>query len=299
MSMKSLSRQLWLTAYCQGQSAGAALTDFLNFAYPDNPLVKGFYMDSGSSFLSIGTGPDTTHSNFSFVASQLGCDGLNASAKLTCMRDVPVDKIVNFISRYNATPPISFAPVPDEKLVFSNYTQRYEIGALARLPAIYSTCSNEGSGFIPLPAPGSSVNQTAVNLGTIPLFLCPAEVASEARRKLNLTAYRSQFAGNFSNVSPLPWMGAFHSSDLYFYFGTHQDFRSTSPPFEFAVSQSMQDHLYAFLLDPLEGPRKIGWPTYSSGKMLRFGADGKVVQNVTLQEVEGVCTGNGTYDPFP
>jgi acetylcholinesterase len=35
------------------------------------------------------------------------------------------------------------------------------------------------------------------------------------------------------------------------------------------------------------------------GLMLRFGADGKAVQNVTGADVEAVCFGKGPYNPFP
>jgi hypothetical protein len=33
--------------------------------------------------------------------------------------------------------------------------------------------------------------------------------------------------------------------------------------------------------------------------MLRFGAGGKVVQNVSVNAVDGACFGIGTYNPTP
>ena len=56
--------------------------------------------------------------------------------------------------------------------------------------------------------------------------------------------------------------------------------------------------------DPVNGPPKIGWPVYDpkaddGGTMLRFGADRKAAQKVSGTSVEGVCSGQGTYDPFP
>ena len=68
---------------------------------------------------------------------------------------------------------------------------------------------------------------------------------------------------------------------------------------EIATSESMQDHILAFMKNPYTGPPSMGWLPATSGKMLRFGADGKAVQNVSIEAVEAVCFGKGTYDPFP
>lgn len=73
---------------------------------------------------------------------------------------------------------------------------------------------------------------------------------------------------------------------------------------EMQTSASMQDYILAFMKDPYTGPPAMGWlPMNMSapdgGLMLRFGANGKAVQNVTGTQVEGVCFGKGTYNPFP
>jgi acetylcholinesterase len=62
-------------------------------------------------------------------------------------------------------------------------------------------------------------------------------------------------------------------------FATHQDYRSTSTEFEFEVSKAMEDHLLAFMKDPVNEPASLGWKSYAEGGMLRFGAEGKVVPN--------------------
>jgi acetylcholinesterase len=66
----------------------------------------------------------------------------------------------------------------------------------------------------------------------------------------------------------------------------------------------MQDYILAFMKDPYTGPPSMGWVPLNmsesdGGTWLRFGADGKAVQNVTGNEVDGVCFGKGTYNPFP
>jgi acetylcholinesterase len=68
-----------------GQSAGAASVDIYNYAYRSDPIVSGFIADSGVATLSSG-GSDFQRSNFSFVASQLGCTETDAATQLDCKR---------------------------------------------------------------------------------------------------------------------------------------------------------------------------------------------------------------------
>jgi hypothetical protein len=49
----------------------------------------------------------------------------------------------------------------------------------------------------------------------------------------------------------------------------------------------MEDHLLTFMKDPVNGRASVGRRSYAGGGMLRFGADGKVVQNVTVNAVDG------------
>lgn len=110
-----------------GQSAGSISVDMYNFAYPDDPVVGGFIMDSGTAESGL-TSADTPHSNFTFVAENVGCDGLSGdpAKELECMRGVDAIQIKDFLLSYGesgASPSLSFNPVPDEKVVFSNYTE--------------------------------------------------------------------------------------------------------------------------------------------------------------------------------
>ena len=95
-----------------------------------------------------------------------------------------------------------------------------------------------------------------------------------------------------ANVSPLEWMDAYHGADLQLLFGTHQDYtngRGPSTLFEFEVNETMQDLVYSFMADPHDGLEKQSWEPYSSGSMLRFAANGKVMQAVSVDSVDGVC----------
>jgi len=73
--------------------------------------------------------------------------------------------------------------------------------------------------------------------------------------------------------------------------GSHPDFRGDSTEEEYAVSESMQDHLLAFGRDPVGGPAEIGWQDTSSGLMLRFGEGQEVLKTVTEEDVDAGCDG--------
>lgn len=292
-------------------------TDFHNFAYPDDPIVTGFFMDSGSAILGQEQViRDPSGSNFTYVASHLGCGSLNASAELSCMRKVPVYDIVTFMGQYkdntsDISPhqaPMSFNPTVDGRLVFGNYTERYELGAYAKRPAIYSTCANEYGALVSvlgLPYPSPTLlrlppdQQAIINNATLQGFLCPAMISSAFREKDNATTYRFLYGGNFTNVSPLPYLGPYHSADLAMLFGSFKDFNGPGPQLQYKTSDLMQDLLLAFMKDPYNGPSNMGWPKHTTGQMLLFGADGKASQKVSIDGVDAACTGKGPYNPYP
>lgn len=214
------------------------------------------------------------------------------------MRNISSVDIENFIGQYgdNGTEPsLTFGPVTDERVVFSNYTDRYIRQAYANLPTIYSSCAMEGEALVPYPedpnieGPAESVADAVTNTA----FLCPAALSSQLRSKVNVTTptYRYLFSGNFSNVSPRFWMGAYHASDLTFIFGTHQDLRSPgtgagSTTQEFSVSESMQDLVLAFASSR---GYVDAWKTYQDGNIVDFGNGSMVSADVSVQSVDGVC----------
>ncbi|KAJ8107875.1 hypothetical protein ONZ43_g6598 [Nemania bipapillata] len=107
-----------------------------------------------------------------------------------------------------------------------------------------------------------------------------------------------QHAGIFPNLNYYKWLGAYHGSDTTISFGTYEllDNVANTTSFEVEVSQSMQDHILAFVKDPYHGPQKtMGWnPLVASdpngGDFIRFGADGKVAQHVDGVEIDGPNT---------
>lgn len=121
-----------------GQSAGSMMADYYGFAYPDDPIVTGLILNSGTAFTPFFTINDTSRSNFTFVADHVGCAGLadDPGLLLSCMRDVDGDVINEFIANYSETdgsPGLAFVPVEDDAAIFSNYTQRAVDGLQAKI----------------------------------------------------------------------------------------------------------------------------------------------------------------------
>ena len=285
-----------------GQSAGAFSTDYQNFAFPDAPIVTSFFAQSGSA-ISRSAICDAQQTNFTYVAQQFGCTTSNATDRLSCMRNVSSVDIENFIGQYgdNSTllnitqPSLTFNPVADEKVVFSNYTDRYQRKAYANLPMIYSSTQIEGVALVPYPSDPNvqGPNETLAEGVTNSVFLCPAADSSKLRSQINATTptYRYLFSGNFTNVSPRFWMGAYHASDLAFMFGTHQDLQSPgtgvgSSQLEFAVSEAMEDAVLEFASNR---GYVSSWKTYQEGNVVQFGSGENVRQDVSIESVDGIC----------
>lgn len=240
----------------------------------------------------------------------LGCDYPdNGKKELECMQALDYNTVINFMGRYadsGAQPTLDFGPIPDDRIVFSNYTERYAAGMVTKAPMIYSSVANEGGSLSPYPLHPlkRGPNQTEANLITEEV-LCGAANSSILRAGIDLVTYRYQYAGNWTNQDPLPWMGAYHSSDLVMFFGTYDsDVAPSTQPLEAQTSEKMEDLLLAFMKDPYNGPPAMGWPQFdpsakNGGTILRFGAGGKVVQDVAADNVQAVCFGKGPYNPFP
>lgn len=197
--------------------------------------------------------------------------------------------------------------IVDEKWVFSNYTERYYNGGVANIPKIIGTTAREAAPLVTYPIHNVSAGpwEEAVVSSTVNT-VCLAYNTSVIREKVGLAPmWRYEWAGNFSNISPLWWLGAYHYSDLYMFFGSYPIAPGPIPQFEVETANTMQDYLYDFIADPYKGLTKHGYPQYlplegKGGKLAQFGADGKTAQIVDGDSVEGVCHIPGaSYDTSP
>jgi carboxylesterase type B len=131
--------------------------------------------------------------------------------------------------------------------------------------------------------------------------VCPAFYSRNLRAANNLTTYRYQYAGNFTNVTPFWWMGAYHASDVPPVFGTY-NISGGATEFEAEVADKMQNYILAFLQDPENGLKKLGWQPDNSetdGTMIRFAADGVLEKVIQSSDVDDACIGLAQYNSRP
>ncbi|KAI0005743.1 alpha/beta-hydrolase [Xylariaceae sp. FL0662B] len=292
-----------------GHSAGGVAADVLNFAYHDNPLAASFFLMSGVATRTFSQGDDALQTNFTYVAKELGCDFPDdPETEVECMQQLPVSLISNFIGRYGddkKEPALFFRPTVDEKVIFKNYTERAQKGLISKLPALISDTANEQSSLIAYPVDNLAAgpNKTDVDKGTLDAFICPAFNSSKARAENNLTTYRYQYTGNYTNLTPFWWMGAYHGADLPMIFGSY-NLNGGATDFQKRVAETMQDYVFAFLADPEHGLKTLGWlpsntGTDSNGPMVRFSAGMDIIKNISSSEVDNACIGIGSYNSGP
>ncbi|EME88467.1 acetylcholinesterase/Butyrylcholinesterase [Pseudocercospora fijiensis CIRAD86] len=266
-----------------GQSAGGGSVDMYTYAYPNDPLVKGFIAQSGTA--SNGAVPNG--SNFTYVASKVGC-GTTSSAdeEFQCMQKANATALIQVYNTYHAPlnhgKPLSFSTAADNQTRFSNYTNLQTRGLFAKRPIIYSTMNNEGASLATY-IPGSEPNETAVaitNAGTT----CSANQAALAKSSHGVPTFRIRYFGEWPNLNPLEWLGSYHSSDLPMIFGT-SDLRGADTELEKGMRRDYQGAWGAFARDPERGLEGYdgGWPEFEEGSLKvvelgREGISGKVVR---------------------
>lgn len=178
-----------------GQSSGAEAVDMYNYAWHNDPIVAGLIMDSGTAFTesALGTGAEPRYSNFSYVAGQVGCGGGQShQEELVCMKKVDAGAIEQVIAdevNGGSLEGLAFGTSADDRVVFSEYTDRALQGKLTRVvsrpwhalivrtlrgpePAIVGINEDDGAAFAPYNASGPDSAQS--ELWFTALFLCPA-----------------------------------------------------------------------------------------------------------------------------
>ncbi|KAH8694081.1 para-nitrobenzyl esterase [Talaromyces proteolyticus] len=257
-----------------GNAAGGASIDMLQFGkYAHDPIANGVIADSAVALLASNGAKDVDHYSFTHLAQQMGCPTNTSEAELDCMREVDPFKIENFLQVYsdkNSTPPLWFNPMADNVTVFTvdQYVEMGSAGNFSKLPMLTGSNSNEFAQLTIL-SDGQSPNLTEIRDQTIEEWQCPIIKTINYRRQAGALTYRWYYEGNFTNISPQPWMGAYHFSELPLLAGTHSLYRSNSTAYEYAVSHEMQSLWRAFAANPKNGLSRIGWPeTGSSGKAM-------------------------------
>ena len=103
--------------------------------------------------------------------------------------------------------------------------------------------------------------------------------------------WRTRYFGTFPNLNPLPWLGAFHSSDIPMIFGT-SDLRGPDTEAEAETSKYYQNAWAAFARDPEHGLDAFGWPQYDpdSESLIKLGFEGHTEAVISQgNEFDGQC----------
>jgi acetylcholinesterase len=257
-----------------GESSGAIAVDFLDLAFASDPIVSGKIMDSTTALFPVSETADLDQANFTAVAKVFNCSSLD------CLRNVSWQDIEAYLLQ---DPSLNFTPVADERIVFSNTTQRYEMGLFSSVPAIIGTNQHE------LNALGLGLSETRLDTSANQSFLCTSAAASRFREAYGRTTYRFLYEGNFSNISPANFTGAYHASEIPLIMGTTGKFHGVSTEYEISVGEKMQDLWLAFAKDPVSGLRNAGWGSYGEGKAIVIG-DGKVTtKEIGILDLDGIC----------
>lgn len=225
--------------------------------------MRGFIAQSGTASNSYAG--DGSGSNFTYIASKVGCDAsASKDVLLACMQSKPANDIISAYNTYNASQnngvALSFGPTADNQVVFSNYTDRRSRGLFARVPIIYSTVNAEGSSLLDYTPEGPPGGQAAIDAFT-QRTTCGAAVAAASRKAFNVPIWRVRYFGVWPNLNPFSWLGAYHSSDIPMIFGT-SDLRGSDTPLETATSKYYQSAWATFARDPVNGLVKYGWPVF-------------------------------------
>ena len=275
-----------------GQSSGSVAMAYYSYTYRDDPIVNSLIMDSGNEFIDILT-KDPAHANFTFLASQFSCGNLDPAAELSCMRRVDAFAIEDFMRVYSdngQVPIITFSPIVDNSTVFANYTTLAEAGKIAHLPVLIGSNAQDGEMFVSYHPNG--VDTALADSITKAWFYCPTYRSAKVRTDGNTgPVYRYLYAGNFSNISPRPWMSAYHGAEQPLVFGTHPLYRGNSTQLEYETSYAMQDAWLAFVATAGEKPSIKGWDAWNEvdgGRVVEFG-NGVPARLIDTAEMDRGC----------
>lgn len=283
--------------YLWGQSSGAASVDYYNYAWSHDPIVKGLIMHSGSVF-ATGTSKDTTHMNFTSVAQNVGCESGSAAEELACMRTVSWQSIIEYYENYNlnhTTGALGFTTVVDHLTKFPDYVNRTLAGKWSGLPAIMGNDQWEMTSLLAWPGIDGYPNISDVKSQTLSRHVCPGVYVSNLRANVSAPTWKYYNTANFTNVSPRPWEGAYHTSELAYLFGTYAEYNldiAGPSAQEVLTAEKWQDLYLAFMQNPKHGLTEKGWPQYrTDGHVMMFGGNGtsKVWELFKAEVLEELC----------
>ncbi|KAG9127102.1 hypothetical protein FRC07_000662 [Ceratobasidium sp. 392] len=136
---------------------------------------------------------------------------------------------------------------------------------MSKVPTLISSLENEATGLVPFDPKG--INETLAYQQLISVFVCPTSKNANLRVQAKVPTYRMRYGGNFTNISPYPFLGTYHGAELPMLFGgAAPQFGGRNATTEQSdTAKLMQSFLVAFASDPENGLKKMSLPSYKPG----------------------------------
>jgi cholinesterase len=252
---------------------------------PASPQTPGAYIAAWKALAELG-----------------GCP--NPDAAFDCLSEYPAQDLVDLVTNNS----ISFNGFPDGGVTWANNPRLDRLaGKSARVPVLIGTTADEASPFViglndtravlasinlgdfadliieayPLGTPGILTEGARISrIATEFLMQCNTQVHANDTKRAGLDSWRFYFNASFPNTEFLPGVGAYHASEIAFFFGTYRAEGAT--PFQAELSNALQTAYADFAKNPTAGP---GWPQVPTigvfGNGVRPGVDEEGLQALT------------------
>lgn len=284
-----------------GQSAGAASVDYYAFAYPEDPIVSGMILESGTAFsFGLPTSPAQSEVSWMGVATEVGCTlSTEPSAVLACMRTKPSAEIIKGVPPQATTGRFgTFGPTIDNKVIFNNYVSRAAAGQFIQAPLLIGNTDNEAGLFVAGSAlEGVTHSSSYWSDFNLKGFDCPASYRANASVANTVPTWRYRWFGSFPNTDLYPGSGAYHASEVSLLFNNMiQDPAPTAS--EISIAKYIRGAWSAFAKSPKTGLTTYsgGWPVYepSAPTLIRLGYNSITGTNLGLPTYyDAACGGSG------
>ncbi|KAM0324793.1 hypothetical protein ACHAQA_007759 [Verticillium albo-atrum] len=165
-----------------GQSAGADTAHALLYSHPEDPIIQGLILESGTAQV-INAATTNVDAEFVRVSTTVGCvNGTDRKSELECMKSIDAVTIKAAVSNQTfntfGTPP-GGAPMVDNKTIFSleEYSQKGRDGMFAHVPIFIGSNDDEGDSVLNWSESGGVWRNTS-DLITEILFNCNTALES-------------------------------------------------------------------------------------------------------------------------
>ncbi|PHH69923.1 hypothetical protein CDD82_7431 [Ophiocordyceps australis] len=265
-----------------GQSAGAVAVDYWAYAYQQDAIVHGIIAHSGNALSFPGLSPKEAEEHWAAVVQAVGC-GSNVD-QISCVKRVEWTKMLDAAAAVKAAesntrlrPMPPFSPVPDDEVVFSNYTALNINGSFAPLPILLGNNRDEDK-YYAIAAYARGVVATPKESADFVTdsFTRPVTHQAQARHDHGVASWAYLYQADWDNTRLFPGSGAYHGVDLHMIFGASAQVSGLPTTVkQQKLTARMQHAWYLFCEDPWNGLAKIGWPRFDMGddKVVIFGAD--------------------------